>query len=252
MAEEGSSGTISTTILATTTIVLSVVGVIAAILALPEYRLIWFVVIGTALVPLAMTRLKQSFRKWPYWQRLAPLLAALVILATGSALISALQNNPIQSTGMDANASPSQAYQDQSTPIEVNLSSFNPSAVGECLSISLSGHVPAGEELVIANQSQGNPQRYFKSAKMGTDSNTWTISMTLGSKAIPKGAKSQTFTVDVALMTKWLADYLSTMQQYQGSGNSFWVSSQWPPSALKIEEFTVNRTQRIGPSSCPP
>jgi hypothetical protein len=68
---------------------------------------------------------------------------------------------------------------------------------------------------------------------------------------MPTGVESQTFAIYAELMTKWLADYLVTMQQYQGASNNYWVSSQWPPSALKTDEITVTRLERTGPTYCP-
>jgi hypothetical protein len=251
MADEESSGTTSTSTPVIIGILVSLAGVIAAIFALPQYRLSWLVVVVIASVPPASWWLKRDVWQRRYRQGFTPFLAALVVVATGAALITALQNIPTQSTEAETDQSPPQAHEDSAAPININRL-FNTSEVGECLRISLSGIVPTGEELVVANQLQGSGQRYFKLASMGTDSDTWSADLTLGSEQMPTGLKTQTFTIYAALMTNWLADYLATTQQYQGSTNTFWASSQWPPSALKTDEIAVIRTEVTGPRSCQP
>jgi hypothetical protein len=124
-------------------------------------------------VPLALSWLKPGFRHWPRWQSLGPGLAALVVLAAGAVLITAVHHNSNATSTTNSTQPPPQAYEDPAAPIIMNPVS-NADNVGECIPISLSGHVPAGEELVVATQLQGSDQWYFKPASQGIDSNTWT------------------------------------------------------------------------------
>ena len=255
MANKESSGTDRTEPAASLPTVIAslvgLVGVIAAILALPQYRLVWFAVVAIALIPPVLSWLWPKMRRSPRWQSLGPWLAALLVVATGAALVTAFQHSSNNVPGAASTESLPQAHEDPEGPITIKPPS-NAGDAGECLNISLSGQVPAGEELVVANQLQGSNQWYFKPASQGTDIRTWSAMITLGSRNMPKHVQSQTFTIYVALMTKWLADYLATTQQYQSGSNTFWASSEWPPSALEAGETTVIRTQVTGPASCPP
>ena len=179
----------------------------------------------------------------------ALLLAAVFAGLTGAAAYAGWGVKPSQTSPNFTNAAPSEALEDPQAPIHITSLS-DPAHVGRCLTLNLSGRVPGGEELLVVNQIEGSSQRYFKPASMpGTDNNSWSISLTIGDQQIPKSQKVAIYAV---LMTKWLSDYLTTMQQYQNESNNYWASSQWPPSARIADQISVTRTQITGPKSCPP
>jgi hypothetical protein len=179
----------------------------------------------------------------------ALLIAAVFAGLTGAAAYAGWVEKPAQASSNITNAGPSKALEDPQAPIQI-VPPQHPARVGRCLTLNLSGGVPGGEQLIVVNQIIGNSQRYFKPASMpGTDNNSWSISLTIGNQQIPKPQKVAIYAV---LMTKWLANYLTTMQQYQAETNNYWVSSEWPPSALIADQISVTRTQITGPKSCPP
>jgi hypothetical protein len=144
---------------------------------------------------------------------------------------------------------PSQAHEDRENPIFI-VHPANAAIVGACVTVRLSGRVPPGEALVVAHQLR-QPWWYFKPARFETSSNLWSDPLAIGQRRIPKGIHVQTLTIDAILMPKWLANYLMTMQRYQEKTNTYWVSSSFPPSALKVSQITVARSRRKGPASCP-
>lgn len=178
----------------------------------------------------------------------ALLMAAVFAGLTGAAAYAGWAGKPSQTSPNFTNA-PSEAHEDSQAPIRITPPS-DPAHVGRCLTLNLSGRVPDGEQLIIVNQIEGSSQRYFKPASMpGTDKSSWSISLTIDNQQIPKPQKVAIYAV---LMTKRLANYLTTMQQYQNESNNYWASSQWPPSALIANQISVTRTQITGPKSCPP
>ncbi len=179
----------------------------------------------------------------------ALLMAAVFAGLTGAAAYAGWAEKPSQTSPSFANAAPSEAVEDPQAPIQITPPS-DPTHVGRCLSLNLSGRVPGGEQLVVVNQIEGSSQLYFKPASMpGTDPDSWSISLTIGNQQMPKPQK---ITIYAVLMAQWLAGYLTTMQQYQNESNNYWVSPKWPPSALIAYQISVTRTQKIGPGSCPP
>ena len=179
----------------------------------------------------------------------ALLMAAVFAGLTGAAAYAGWVGKPSQTSSNFINAAPSEALEDPQAPIQITPP-LDPANIGRCLTLNLSGRVPGGEQLLVVNQIKGSSQRYFKPASMpGTDNNSWSISLTIGNQQIPK---SQEVAIYAVLMTKWLANYLTTMQQYQNESNNYWASSQWPPSALIADQISVTRTQITGPKSCPP
>jgi hypothetical protein len=176
-------------------------------------------------------------------------MAAVFAGLTGAAAYAGWAGKPSQLSPNLTNAAPSKAHEDSQAPIEITPPS-DPTHVGRCLTLNISGRVPDGEQLLVVNQIGDSSQRYFKPASMpGTDDNSWSISLTIGNQQMPKPQK---VTIYAVLVTKWLADYLTTMQQYQNESNNYWASSRWPPSALIANQISVTRSQITGPKSCPP
>jgi hypothetical protein len=253
MADEGvhddAQPETSTTLNAKVGIVATVAAAIVGAAVLPGNRLVWLIIVIIALTPPVAWWLSSKVRRWRHWRGVGPWLLTISILASGVALIEILHHISGNNTSASVNGPPPQAYEDG--PIIITPPA-DPDHVGECLALSLSGQVPAGEELVVANQQQGSDQRYFKPVSPGTDDSSWSVTIALGTKLMPSNVKTQAYTIYATLMTKWIVDYLSTMQQYQSSTNTFWVSSQWPPSALQVGQMAVVRSVRVGPASCPP
>jgi hypothetical protein len=246
---EDANAETANTLYAKLAIITGLAAAIVGAVVLPGYRLVWLLFIVIALAPPVAWWLILKVRRWKHWGGISPWLLTISIIASGVALIEILHHTSRDNTEASSNASLPQAYEDG--PIVVTPPS-DAGNVGECLTLQLSGQVPAGEELVAGNQQQGSDQRYFKPVRPGTDDKSWSVTITLGSQRLPGKVKAQTYTIYVALMTKWMADYLATTQQYQGGTNTFWISSQWPPSALEVSQMRVVRTVQVGPASCQP
>jgi hypothetical protein len=239
----------STTLDAKLGIVATVATTIVGAAVVPGNRLFWLIIVIIALAPLVAWWLSPKVRRWRHWRGVGPWLLTISTLASGIALLEVLHHTAGTSPSASTDGPPSQAYADG--PIIVTPPD-DPDHVGECLTLSLSGRVPAGEELVVASQQQASGQRYFKPVSPGTNDSSWPVTTALGTKQLPRNVKTQAYIIYTVLMAKWIADYLSTMQQYESVTNTFWASSQWPPSALQVNQMTVVRSVRVGPESCPP
>jgi hypothetical protein len=234
--------------LAKWSILASVVCAIAAVLALPRLRIVLIGPIVATLTPLAIWWLMPTVRRWPRWNNFVPYLAALLVVASTVAVITASRSSSQHVTYVDRDQPPPKAHENLAARIAIGPP-FGGSGVGRCLTVQLSGRVPKGERLVVAHQLEPHPQWYFKPATAGTNNNIWTVSLTLGSHHMSK--RSNTITIYAVLMSNWLANYLEFMQTFQNIRNTFWVSPKWPPSALKVGQVTVVRVIHKGPKSCP-
>jgi hypothetical protein len=151
----------------------------------------------------------------------------------------------VTTTGLDATPARSLANLSSSAaatgspnaPIKITGPSDG-SAVRECITVSGTGAVPAGEALVIADQQQGDDQRYFEEdVSVNPGDNTWSAGVTIGQDSDAKAS----YTIYAILMGKSLAEYLSTMQSFNDASNTWWASPQWPAGSTIAAQINVHR-----------
>src|ERR1022692_3095396 len=148
-------------------ILTALVTAIVGALVLPGYRLVWLATVAIGFVPPGLWWLKPAIQRWPRWRVIGPWLMTISIVALAAVLITIIHHNSSNSADIRT-GQPPQAHENAAAPIVITSPS-DPDHVGGCLTLALSGKVPAGEELVVANQLQGSDQRYFKPASPGID-----------------------------------------------------------------------------------
>jgi hypothetical protein len=220
----------------------AVIGTVAAIVLGFRHSLDWFIIICCGvLVLLAWRYSPPSIKNWRHWHKILPWLAAA--LASVIAALGVVETGRSPAEPAITTSGLTQAYEVPTSPITISQPQ---QPLGECVSLNGTGIVPAGEDLVIENQQEGNPDRFF--IKAGSPpGNQWSARIDIGGKHL-KGKKE--FTISAILMTGWLADYLSTTQQNISHSFTFWASSQWPPSYLIAQTISVTRSIPTGPGYC--
>jgi hypothetical protein len=172
-------------------------------------------------------------------------MAGVIVSASGVVAQILTAHPATQTAALVGNSSPARqngtpivnATPDPTAPV-VLTSPADGAAVGRCLMVTGTGEIPPGESLVIANQREGDDQRYFE-ADVSTDprdGGSWSTRVTLGDNT-----DTGPFMVYAVLMDKHLADELSSVMVFQGPGNTWWASSHWPIGANVVGQAHVTR-----------